>query len=288
MDETLTVDYEPALLVAAGLEIALLLAGLIVLWRLYLSANGRIRSRSPRPLGAWLISGQDFLTAVLYVVGGGFILQTVLVLIARTPLFEGLTNDPDLWLILQGGFFQFGMLAGAGSAMATLHIRSPALPDSPPPATGLIRAGFITFLAALPVVTGVNLVWLFLLETFGLPTMHQELVDLFVETESLVTIIVFLLFAVVVAPVTEELIFRAGLFRYLRTRAPRWVALTLPALIFAALHGNLSALGPLLALGVVFAIAYERTGRIAVPMIAHGLFNLNTVLLLLAGAPVSV
>jgi uncharacterized protein len=36
-------------------------------------------------------------------------------------------------------------------------------------------------------------------------------------------------------------------------------------------------------LGVAFALAYERTGRILVPIIGHALFNLNTILLLLAG-----
>jgi membrane protease YdiL (CAAX protease family) len=34
---------------------------------------------------------------------------------------------------------------------------------------------------------------------------------------------------------------------------------------------------------VIFSLAYERTGRIAVPIIAHGLFNLNTIILILAG-----
>ena len=40
-------------------------------------------------------------------------------------------------------------------------------------------------------------------------------------------------------------------------------------------------------LAIVFALAYERTGKILVPMIAHGLFNLNTVLLVFAGVNVS-
>ena len=85
---------------------------------------------------------------------------------------------------------------------------------------------------------------------------------------------------------TEEVIFRAGLFRYLRTRTSRGVAFGLPAGIFAIMHGNLVAFGPLFALGLIFAVAYECTGRIAVPIIAHGLFNLNTVVLLLAGIEV--
>ncbi len=36
-------------------------------------------------------------------------------------------------------------------------------------------------------------------------------------------------------------------------------------------------------LGVIFSIAYESTGSIAVPMVAHALFNLNSVLLFYAG-----
>jgi len=37
------------------------------------------------------------------------------------------------------------------------------------------------------------------------------------------------------------------------------------------------------ALGIIFSIAYERTGRIEPAMVAHALFNLNTVVLILAG-----
>ena len=40
---------------------------------------------------------------------------------------------------------------------------------------------------------------------------------------------------------------------------------------------------PLFVLGVVFSLAYERTGRILVTVIAHGLFNLNTIIVLLSG-----
>ena len=87
----------------------------------------------------------------------------------------------------------------------------------------------------------------------------------------------------IIAPLTEELIFRAGLFRYLRTRVPRWIALLAPATIFAALHSNLVAFVPLLLLGVLFSLAYERTGRISVTIVAHSLFNLHTILLILAG-----
>ena len=89
--------------------------------------------------------------------------------------------------------------------------------------------------------------------------------------------------AIIIAPVTEELIFRAGIFRYMRTRLPRWAALLIPALLFGALHSNLASFVPLVAFGVVFSLAYERTGRIGTTMVAHALFNLTTALIALTG-----
>jgi membrane protease YdiL (CAAX protease family) len=46
---------------------------------------------------------------------------------------------------------------------------------------------------------------------------------------------------------------------------------------------GLITLAPLTAFGLVFSLAYERTGCIAVVMIAHGLFNLHTVICILLG-----
>ena len=55
------------------------------------------------------------------------------------------------------------------------------------------------------------------------------------------------------------------------------------AIVFGALHGNYVAFLPLVAFGVILSLAYERTGSILVPMVAHSLFNLNTILLVIAG-----
>jgi len=79
------------------------------------------------------------------------------------------------------------------------------------------------------------------------------------------------------------MVFRAGVFRYARTRLPRRAALLLPAILFAAVHADLPSFAPLLVLGLVFSLAYERTGNIKTTMVAHALFNLNTTLLVLAG-----
>ena len=52
------------------------------------------------------------------------------------------------------------------------------------------------------------------------------------------------------------------------------------------MHTNLVSLAPLVALGVVFSLAYERTGRISTTILAHAFFNATTTLLILAGVDV--
>lgn len=278
-------DIDPILAVALGAQLVFLLVGVFLFWRVMFSERGRAARECPSPLPPWMITGTDFAYAVLIVIGigvGGNIIASY------AAKWLGLSSE--MALVLMGGGFQGGLLAGG--LIAATFVRQKQIADGikqpatlAPPLNPWL-AGAVALLAAFPVLTAINLGWTATLNAFGLDTSQQELVEIFGTMESPVAIAAMCLLAVVVAPLTEEVIFRAGLFRYLRTRAPRWVALGLPAAIFAVMHGNLVAFGPLLALGVVFALAYERTGRIAVPIVAHGLFNLNTIVLLLAGVEV--
>ena len=140
----------------------------------------------------------------------------------------------------------------------------------------------MTFLAALPLVELVELAWQSTLKATGVPLVEQDTLGLFIHAAPAMRA-TLLFFAVALAPVTEELVFRGVLFRYVRGRAPRWLALAGPALLFAALHQNLASLAGLFTLGLCFSLAYERTGDLRVPIVAHGLFNLHTALLVFAG-----
>src|SRR5699024_5257463 len=101
---------------------------------------------------------------------------------------------------------------------------------------GTVRSGIATFLISLPIITVVSLAWLEFLKFCGLPIEQQDLLRMFSETTQPALIVLMVVLATLIAPVTEELLFRAILFRYLRTRVPRWIALCLPATVFAAAH----------------------------------------------------
>lgn len=89
---------------------------------------------------------------------------------------------------------------------------------------------------------------------------------------------------IVFTPIVEEIFFRAGLYRLLKSQMPAIPAALLTGLGFALLHDSLAGIIPLAVLSCILCYAYERTGKLAVPIILHGLFNLNTLLLLFSGA----
>ncbi len=257
-----------------ALELILVFAGCVLLWRHGLSPEAR---RQAPVLGRWEISPGNFLLFLWLVITVGLMAQ-----FAAVPALRRADWGETATVVLAGGAFHLGMLLGA---LLFLLIIGRSGQAAGPVAAGpaLIPAAGATFLILLPLITAASLGWQFVLARLGLEAAPQDLVGMFLSVDSPLLLAAMILLATVVAPISEELVFRAGLFRYLRGRAPRWAALVLPALLFAALHANLASFVPLTVLGVLFALAYERTGRIAVPIVAHGLFNLNTIMLLFAG-----
>jgi membrane protease YdiL (CAAX protease family) len=87
----------------------------------------------------------------------------------------------------------------------------------------------------------------------------------------------FLLVAVVMAPVFEEIVFRGFLFRgFANSFGWVWGALA-SAAIFGAAHLQLDVFLPLAALGFVLAWAYKKTGSLWTCITMHALFNLIAV-----------
>jgi membrane protease YdiL (CAAX protease family) len=184
-------------------------------------------------------------------------------------------------LLAWPAFFLLRHRISAGHQPGSPAGASPA----PPPARWLraLRDGGVTLLVALPLVYLVSMGWTFLLTLLGRSAEPQDLIATFQNTRSPSVLAGMFFIACVLAPVNEEMIFRRGLYHFFRQRFGRSIALAFSASLFGLLHWNLAGFLPLAALGVILALAYERTGDIRVPIIAHGLFNLNTIIALLAG-----
>lgn len=265
---------DPAFLktTAISSQILFLCAGLVLLWFHVVGPAARARHAGPR-LASWDASILDVLVFFFHGLAGGFI-GSFAVGVFSKPL--GLHGDP--LTITATAALHFGALLGIA-----LHLRSSrgAAPTVSGP--GVLLSGVGTFLIAMPFVYATNVGWLALLKHFGVDVARQPAVEMVGRLGLSPWMLLFITFAILVAPAAEELLFRAGLFRYLRTRQRSWIALVVPSLLFAAIHFHLPSYLPLAVLGIVFSLAYERTGLIGTPIVAHGLFNLNNLLMLLAG-----
>ncbi len=123
-----------------------------------------------------------------------------------------------------------------------------------------------------------------------LPPVQQELQALARDPS---TAPLLLIGAALVAPLAEELFFRGMLYPALRNHLPAWPAIGLSGLAFAGTHYQDSLDGYLLVvviifpLGMVLAWLYERRGTIVVPVLAHAVYNLVQVVLLIKGTPLA-
>jgi membrane protease YdiL (CAAX protease family) len=108
---------------------------------------------------------------------------------------------------------------------------------------------------------------------FGSGSSRQEIVDLFNSSHTIEQRVMIIVLAVVVAPISEEFIFRFFIYGVVRRYFGIAVGLIFNALLFAAAHTHLPSAAPLFVLGGCFTLAYEWSGSILVSMAMHSLFN---------------
>lgn len=133
-----------------------------------------------------------------------------------------------------------------------------------------VTTGGILLLAAYPLV----LLAEYVTQRFSHGTPEKQgIIELFNASGTLEQRVLIILLAVVVAPLAEEFFFRFFLYGVLKRYFGRATGVVASATLFAAVHAHLPSFGPLLVLGICFAIAYEWSGSLLVSMTMHALFN---------------
>lgn len=87
--------------------------------------------------------------------------------------------------------------------------------------------------------------------------------------------------AVIVAPLVEETVFRGFIYGVLKRYTDGFFAALCSSLLFAVVHLHIGSMFPLAALALVFCLAYELTGSLAVPMVMHGVFNGTSIVMMI-------
>jgi membrane protease YdiL (CAAX protease family) len=288
----------PLQFVFASFEWLVLLVGAVLLVRTIASREKRTACLRPNRLPYWPVNGLELSLLLLLVLAFVILTQSGFAWLFGARIKSA--ADRTGLEVFVFGIAQHGGALLAWPAFAVMRtwfysdhgiqpvplVADPAIRSARP-----IREGLTLLLMAMPVLIVVNILWNLLLVRLGLPDEPQDLLGAFNGTKSPLVIAGMLLVACVVAPVNEEMIFRAGIYRFIRQRLGRAPALWFSSLLFGSLHVNwttfngLASFIPLALLGAVFALIYEKTGCIWVSMLAHGLFNLNTIAYILSGLP---
>ena len=117
-------------------------------------------------------------------------------------------------------------------------------------------------------------------DRFGLSLPQQDVVLLLAKS-SLTEKALIIFSAVLLAPVTEEIIFRHIFFSRVAYWTGGGLAAVLTAILFSALHGNVLQAPSLFFMSLILQAAYGKTGKLTVPVLIHSLFNAVSVILIL-------
>lgn len=138
----------------------------------------------------------------------------------------------------------------------------------------------LLYLALIPFLMLTASVYHLLLENvFGMESDLQESAQLIAQDRSWIQVL-YMLAAIVAAPLYEEIIFRGMLFPYLVKRTGLVGGTILVSGIFALIHAHTPSFVPLLLLSAALCLAYWRTGSLWVSIGMHATFNAVSILAL--------
>jgi membrane protease YdiL (CAAX protease family) len=106
-------------------------------------------------------------------------------------------------------------------------------------------------------------------------------VQLVLDTKSLWGRVYLGLFAIVLAPVAEEFVFRGMLYPFVKQLGFPKFAWFGVSFLFALIHLDVSKFIPLFALALALTWLYEYTDSLIAPIVGHSLFNATNFALLL-------
>jgi hypothetical protein len=125
---------------------------------------------------------------------------------------------------------------------------------------------------------GLGLLLLMLILSWPLSKLHPNIAPQLFETmlrsaDNGWTFVLLFLMGAVLAPVSEEMFYRAMIYPYLRGVLGKTWGIVLAGAIFGLAHWDLWRALPLAVGGSILCYLYEKTGSILVPITAHGVWN---------------
>ncbi len=141
-----------------------------------------------------------------------------------------------------------------------------------------------TLVVALPVTLALKALSAWVIDKYQHHVDEQAAVQILTGTNFWPTGAYMTFFAIVLAPVAEEFIFRGMLYPMIKQAGFPVLAWLITGLLFALIHGAAVTFIPLFVLALGLTWLYEKTDRLMATIAVHSLFNAtNLALFYLAG-----
>ncbi len=144
----------------------------------------------------------------------------------------------------------------------------------------------VGYVALVPVIAGIMMLTFFVTRLLEYRPPIQPIVRVFIEEKEVSLLWFSALFAAVFGPIAEEIFFRGFMYTAVRKRLGMFWAMVGTSAVFSFLHAHPVGFFPILALGMLLAYLYEKTGSLIPSISVHIMHNLAMVALVFAGRSV--
>jgi len=139
--------------------------------------------------------------------------------------------------------------------------------------------GIVGYIALVPVLVLILAATLIIINLIKYIPQKQPVVELLLREKGVAFLAYSSFFAAIFGPIAEELFFRAFMYGAFRKYIGVFWAMILTSALFAALHTHTVGFLPIMALGILLAYLYEKTGTLVSSITVHITHNLCMVFL---------
>jgi hypothetical protein len=157
-----------------------------------------------------------------------------------------------------------------GQGVNALGLSSRKIPQS-------VFIGITGYITAIPVIFIIMLLTFLVVKLIGYEPPVQPVVEVFMKEERTSVLGVSVLFAAICGPIAEEIFFRGFMYSAVKKKTGIPGAILITSALFSGLHTHIVGFMPIMALGVLLAYLYEKTGSIIPSITVHVIHNVGTV-----------
>ncbi|MFH1395547.1 MAG: type II CAAX endopeptidase family protein, partial [Candidatus Omnitrophota bacterium] len=137
----------------------------------------------------------------------------------------------------------------------------------------------VGYIALGPILALIMTGTFFVTELFHYKPQVQPIVQIFVKENNLTVLFFSTLFAGIFGPIAEETFFRGFMYSAIKKGVGIWGAMVITSAVFALLHAHAVGFLPIMALGLLLAYLYEKTGSLTASITVHVMHNVAMVIL---------